>query len=742
MDRRTLTPSHHRSLLAIMVTVVALLATAAPAQAGTYTVYGTCGLWEPYNNNGARMAVYYDGCRLVTRNTYGGFTSPQGTEGGWRMTAPAGATLDGFHISASLKGTAGWDAAIFDNGGFRHAVCPGGVNCANVNRIELSYATALPAGITELITRVRCYASSCTNTGDVAWSPERGKLLIHSTTLRIADSTQPAVRIVGGSAASGGWKRATQSLVVDASDNVGIRRYEAYIDGRQVGLHTRADCSDLGRVVPCPNGAGTVDVQLAGIADGVHTLAGQAVDSAGNAAAANQQIAVDNTPPMAPEGANVDSGPGWRTTNRFVVRWTNPSERFAPIERAHYELCPATVDSSDPAVAAEGRKRCVSGSRRGSRLSEITDLTVPGEGMWMLRRLWLEDAAGNQNAAASVKVRGLGFDSSPPTGVVFTDERPDDPTRLSARATDDASGIVGGAIEARREGEQVWRSLETAVTPAGLTAVIDDERLPKGVYDLRAVAVNGAGLQQGTDRRADGLRARIKLPVRQRSRLVAGRHAGKRCRRVHARQRNASRRVCRVRLSDAPRVRVGRSTLLRGRLSVAGTPMGDQRLEVWRQLVGSDEWRLLHEVATSRTGRFRYRAARGPARTIRFRYPGTATVRGADAPVELRVAASSSIRASRRLVITGEYVTFRGRLKGGWVPDGGPLVELQVYTRRAWRTFAQPRARASGRWLYRYRFETIRGRATFKFRARIRRQADYPFTTGTSKRIRVRVRGL
>ena len=31
---------------------------AAPAQAGSYTVSGTCGLWAPYNNNGARMAVY------------------------------------------------------------------------------------------------------------------------------------------------------------------------------------------------------------------------------------------------------------------------------------------------------------------------------------------------------------------------------------------------------------------------------------------------------------------------------------------------------------------------------------------------------------------------------------------------------------------------------------------------------------------------------------------------------------
>ena len=84
-------------------------------------------------------------------------------------------------------------------------------------------------------------------------------------------------------------------------------------------------------------------------------------------------------------------------------------------------------------------------------------------------------------------------------------------------------------------------------------------------------------------------------------------------------------------------------------------------------------------------------AARGPARTIRFRYPGTPKIRGGNAPVALRVAASSSLRVSRRLVINGEYVTFRGRLKGGWIPAGGTLVELQVYTRGSWRTFAQPR---------------------------------------------------
>ena len=32
-------------------------------------------------------------------------------------------------------------------------------------------------------------------------------------------------------------------------------------------------------------------------------------------------------------------------------------------------------------------------------------------------------------------------------------------------------------------------------------------------------------------------------------------------------------------------------------------------------------------------------------------------------------------------MINGEYVTFRGRLNGGWIPATGALVELQVRTR-------------------------------------------------------------
>ena len=49
---------------------------------------------------------------------------------------------------------------------------------------------------------------------------------------------------------------------------------------------------------------------------------------------------------------------------------------------------------------------------------------------------------------------------------------------------------------------------------------------------------------------------------------------------------------------------------------------------------------------------------------------------------------------------------------------------------------------AKGAWSHQYRFETVRGGARFRFRARIRRQAGYPFATGNSRTIRVSVHGL
>ena len=109
------------------------------------------------------------------------------------------------------------------------------------------------------------------------------------------------------------------------------------------------------------------------------------------------------------------------------------------------------------------------------------------------------------------------------------------------------------------------------------------------------------------------------------------------------------------------------------------------------------------------TARFSFKALSGPSRTLRFRWAGTGTVRPAAAEIAVLVPARTSIKVDRRRVLNGDSVTFRGRLVGRPLPDGGKLVDLQVKLRGRWRTFAAPRADAAGRWSYVYRFEATRG---------------------------------
>jgi hypothetical protein len=394
------------------------------------------------------------------------------------------------------------------------------------------------------------------------------------------------------------------------------------------------------------------------------------------------------------------------------VTWHNPAQAFAPIAGAVYQLCPAS-----------GRAQCVTHEVDRAGISRLDGLQVPGEGRWALS-VYLIDAAGNQQPATRALVSGLNYDGSPPAGLAFLPPSPQDPAHVNVRASDPASGIASGAIEVRRAGEPFWRPLTTRVTRTGLSAFVDDEALSSGTYALRATAVDGAGLEASTQRMANGAAATLRLPLRAASRLRAG-----------------SRR--RGRLLRRPLVRLGSTTVLRGRLTVPGADAAGTTLQVWRRLdLAGAAWTPLGTVRTRRGGSFVYRVHSGPAETLRFRYPGTATIRGATSDVDLRVRAASTLRPSRRLVINGEYVTFRGRLKGGFVPPGGVLVALQVYTRGQWRTFAEPRAGVNGRWSYQYRFETVSGRASFRFRASVQRQFGYPFAAGGSRTVRVNVRGL
>ena len=58
-----------------------------------------------------------------------------------------------------------------------------------------------------------------------------------------------------------------------------------------------------------------------------------------------------------------------------------------------------------------------------------------------------------------------------------------------------------------------------------------------------------------------------------------------------------------------------------------------------------------------------------------------------------------------------------------------------------WQTFRTTRTDAAGRWAIRYRFKRTRGVQRFRFRARLPREAGYPFAAGASRSLTVRVRG-
>ena len=138
-------------------------------------------------------------------------------------------------------------------------------------------------------------------------------------------------------------------------------------------------------------------------------------------------------------------------------------------------------------------------------------------------------------------------------------------------------------------------------------------------------------------------------------------------------------------------------------------------------------------------GYYSLRLPAGPSRRLDVRAlaPGAGSLACTTARIGTR--AGVTLKATER-VRPGGRVRFRGRLKGRPVPARGKLVELQAFDGGRWRTFAQPRSRRDGRYTAAYRLRRTFGPRTFRFRARVRREAGYPYELGFSRRVTVRVR--
>jgi len=196
--------------------------------------------------------------------------------------------------------------------------------------------------------------------------------------------------------------------------------------------------------------------------------------------------------------------------------------------------------------------------------------------------------------------------------------------------------------------------------------------------------------------------------------------------------------------SSSMKVKFGKRVAINGRLvGPNGAPVANAILEIQtRTAVAGASVAEAGKVVTRSDGRFTYQAPPGPSRVIRFAYRSySADTSFADTTdVTLSVSAGVTIKATPKVVHNRHATVFTGRLLGKPISKRGVIVDLQVFFRNKWRTFGAPRTNRAGKFKFKYRF--MAGAATWKFRARVRRESSYPYTEGFSaKTVKVKVLG-
>jgi hypothetical protein len=743
----------HRGTLTIAF--VAVLVTLPPeaAVAGEYAV-GNCGAdqlnfstraFDDFATRGMKIRRACDpegpGLRgLITSNVVRGGQVPRGAVALATMTAPAGTRFTRFRWAGTLRRRdCRYALQLWAEAPDIQAIPMKNVRAnQHCPRPALAQAAAYRSrtfnvsGATRIVQRVICMGDrerkSCS-------ARSSNYIRTFEAEVGIADVSPPVAAIIGDTPlARGEWVGGVQPLDYDASDNVGVRKADAIASGKSGGSEQRpcvfaAPERTFAERVPCPNGPGHLSVNTAAFQEGTQALVVRAQDTAGNVGdSPAATVRVDNTPPGRVD-VGVEGGEAWRNRNDFAVAWVNPAEPDrAPIAAAGYKLCSVSAGT------------CSRGEQTGADIARF-GVPVPGPGEWTLS-LWRRDAAGNESEnTASVPVR-LRYDPEPPV-LGFESPSPTDPTLVAVSVTDDVSGLAGGAIEISPTGSGTWQALPTENTDRRLVARIDDAALPAGTYQLRARAFDQAGNEASTDRRIDGQAMAVTLPLRIGSTMHAGFERVRVVRRTI--RRRGERRVVRRRvtvLEPAARVRPGGRAQVVGRLvDRDGQGIAGAEVRVLSSSSVSPE-QLVAVQQTGPDGRFRYDVTGSTSRTLRFAFPGSPLVLPAEQAISMRVPALTSMRVSRKRVLNGQAVTFTGHLKTQPAPPGGKLVELQARLSDRWQTFRTSRTDAAGQWAIRYRFKRTRGVQRFRFRARLPREASYPFAAGGSRPLAVRVRGL
>ena len=180
------------------------------------------------------------------------------------------------------------------------------------------------------------------------------------------------------------------------------------------------------------------------------------------------------------------------------------------------------------------------------------------------------------------------------------------------------------------------------------------------------------------------------------------------------------------------RASYGARTVLEGALTdLADGPLAGAQVQVEsRPKVRNAVFLPMTTVLTDASGRFVVPIPRGPSRQFRIRYAMSETSAELDVPAPVR------LKVSPAKTRNAKTVRFMGSIPG---TDASTRVELQALAGRKWIPF-RTATLSNGRFSARYKFTNTTSTHRYRFRAVVRKDANFPYAPATSLTVRVLVR--
>lgn len=660
----------------------------------------------------------FDGVHL-TSETRGSVNSVGGTKfARWRWQAPAGTGIFTIHGQR-------WHVL---KDGFQHRI--GAVTSSgftpfqqyqNTDTVKRDFYGTFSPLATAVESRLLCARPE----GNSCSADAGSKASLRGLTITLDDWNPPGTWI-GGALAGDSWMNGTKGLDFSAIDaGSGLRFSQTLVDGN-VRAETEHSCSKAfiagqwraTKMQPCATSAsGSHQVNTAVLSDGPHLLRQCALDFANNrACSAEQTIRTDNTAPAAPRALSVAGGDGWHRQNGFDLQWQNPDQGpAAPIFANVYRVIGKGFDSGPRPATGQG---------------PISGVALPDNGEFKVS-VWLIDMAGNSNQSNAAEAT-LRRDEVAPKAF-FEEPSEHRPELLRLSVSDEHSGIAGGRISYRRQGDENWNHLPSELKPGdsglALEAGFPSDRVPAGEYEFEAAVLDRAGNATITRSRGNGSPLILPAPTRSAATLAA---------KLIGQGRSGSN----LTVGYRERARI------EGRLADPhGNGLAGQVVEI-RQIPasGSREEQSTQLATTGGQGFFSFTPFNGPNRRILVSFAGSERLSAANiVSLEIKRRGKLSLRAKPGRLETGQRLRLRGRVKSpmAWWPARGSLVAIQYFEKktRRWRPVLVTRSNRRGIFRAKYRFRYITGKARIRMRARLLPNPRFPYEPAASKAVTIRVSG-